>query len=55
MTEGHLYCEKCGEDIHIVPDFEPELERNMEQTIHTILEELGEEKRDGQQKNGQAK
>jgi len=43
MAEGKLYCEKCGEDIHIVPDFEPELERNLEQTIHTILEELGEE------------
>jgi len=43
MAEGCLYCEKCGEDIHIVPDFEPELERNMEQTIHTILEGLHED------------
>ena len=44
MAEGSLYCEKCGEDIHIVPDFEPELEQNIEQTIHTILAELDEEK-----------
>ncbi len=44
MAEGSLYCEKCGEDIHIVPDFEPELEHNMEQTIHTILAGLEEEK-----------
>ena len=36
MAEGKLYCEHCGEDIHIVPDFEPELE----QTIQDILEEL---------------
>ncbi len=43
MPEGALYCECCGEDIHIVPDFEPELERNMEQTISGILEELHEE------------
>ena len=36
MAENSLYCEHCGEDIHIVPDFEPELE----QTIQDILEEL---------------
>ncbi len=40
MTEGALYCEYCGEDIHIVPDFEPELESNIEQTISGMLEEL---------------
>lgn len=39
MAEGKLYCEHCGEDIHIVPDFEPELE----QTIHDILEEMHED------------
>ncbi len=42
MPEGSLYCEHCGEDIHIVPDFEPELERNIEQNINSILEELYE-------------
>lgn len=40
MAEGTLYCEHCGEDIHIVPDFEPELEQTMEQTINNVLEEL---------------
>lgn len=40
MAEGTLYCRHCGEDIHIVPDFEPELESNLEQTIHGILEDL---------------
>ena len=42
MTDGALYCEHCGEDIHIVPDFEPELESNLEQTISGIVEELDE-------------
>lgn len=42
MAEGALYCEHCGEDIHIVPDFEPELESNLEQTISGIVEELEE-------------
>ncbi len=42
MKEGSLYCEVCGEDIHIVPDFEPELEYNMEQSLHHIVEEIQE-------------
>lgn len=46
MKDNLLYCEKCGEDIHIVPDFEPELERNMEQSMEHILEEVAQE--DGQ-------
>lgn len=42
MPEGSLYCEHCGEDIHIVPDFEPELERSIEQNINNMLEQLYE-------------
>lgn len=40
MKEGMLYCEHCGEDIHIVPDFEPEIEYNMEQTLNDIAREM---------------
>lgn len=40
MAEDRLYCEKCGEDIHIVPDFEPELEHNMRQSIEHILKDV---------------
>lgn len=43
MPEGALYCEYCGEDIHIVPDFEPELEENIQQIIEGIREEIEEE------------
>lgn len=46
MKESLLYCENCGEDIHIVPDFEPELERNIEQSLEHILEDVAQE--DGQ-------
>lgn len=42
MREGTLYCEHCGEDIHIVPDFEPELEQNMQQSIQDIVEDIGQ-------------
>ena len=40
MKEGSLYCEQCGEDIHIVPDFEPELEYNLEQSLHDIVKDI---------------
>lgn len=42
MADGTLYCEHCGEDIHIVPDFEPELEHNIQQIISGIMDELEE-------------
>ncbi len=38
MADGALYCEHCGEDIHIVPDFEPELEQNMRQIISGMVD-----------------
>ena len=42
MKEGSLYCEHCGEDIHIVPDFEPELEYDLEQPLIDLVQELQE-------------
>lgn len=42
MKEGRLYCESCGEDIHIVPDFEPELEHSIEQSLGRIVEEVAQ-------------
>ena len=43
MKNGLLYCESCGEDIHIVPDFEPEVEYNLEQTLNHIVKDIGEQ------------
>lgn len=40
ISTGSLYCEQCGEDIHIVPDFEPEVELNIEQTINGIAKDI---------------
>ena len=46
MTEDSLYCENCGKDIHIVPDYDPELESNIMESIgysreskETLMEE----------------
>ncbi len=44
IKEGYLYCEKCGEDIHIVPDFEPELELSLIQSVGEILDEEEKER-----------
>ena len=43
MKEDTLYCETCGEDIHIVPDFEPELEFSLLHTLNQIKEDVNEE------------
>lgn len=40
MKEDHLYCESCGEEIHIVPDFEPEIEYNIHKTLSGIMKEV---------------
>lgn len=40
MADGHLYCERCGNEIQIVPDFEPELENSIIETLSTVAEEI---------------
>lgn len=40
MQEDALYCEKCGSDIHIVPDFEPEMENNLIAYLQGIAEDV---------------
>lgn len=39
IKEGSLYCEKCGEDIHIVPDYDPIIE-GTNQTIENISQNI---------------
>lgn len=43
LVEGHLYCDNCGEEIRIVPDFEPEIEYEMNETLSTLFVELAKE------------
>lgn len=40
VPEGSLYCEHCGEDIHIVPDYDPQLELYLKQSMHGIIKEV---------------
>ena len=40
IPEGKLYCENCGEEITIVPLFEPELETQIDESLHKISDEV---------------
>lgn len=40
LKEGHLYCEACGEEIKIVPDFEPEIENRIEETLLNVADNI---------------
>ncbi len=46
IQEEHLYCEKCGMEIQIVPDFEPEIENSITETLITVAEEIDHKKTD---------
>ena len=53
MEEGHLICEVCGNEIQIVPDFEPELENSITEALTTLAalqeEESGKEEPEGKE------
>lgn len=40
IRDGSLYCESCGEDIHIVPDFDPTVEEAYKVTIESMAEDV---------------
>ncbi len=42
MPDGYLLCEKCGEEIQIVPDFEPEIENSITETLSTLVSQQEE-------------
>lgn len=37
MKEGQMYCEHCGREIQIVPEFDPALETS----LHKALSDVG--------------
>ncbi len=40
LPEGKMYCAECGEEIHIVPDFEAEVESQIDETMNHIMDEM---------------
>lgn len=46
IPEGHLYCDTCGMEVRIVPDFEPEVENSITESLSGVAESLTEEKKE---------
>ncbi len=46
IPEGHLYCDTCGMEVRIVPDFEPEVENSIEESLSGVAETLTETKQE---------
>ncbi len=44
IVHGHLYCDQCGMEIRMVPDFEPEIENSITETLSTVAEEIEDNK-----------
>lgn len=42
IPEGHLLCDACGQEIQIVPNFEPEVEESITETLSGVAENLAE-------------
>lgn len=40
LKDGNMYCEVCGEEIHIVPDFEPEIENSMSDVLSDVADQI---------------
>ena len=38
LVSGHLYCDICGAEFQIVPDFEPEIENSIAKNLSNIGE-----------------
>ena len=36
MKEGQMYCEHCGREIQIVPEFDPALETSLHKTLSDV-------------------
>ncbi len=55
MPEGYLICDLCGEEIQIVPDFEPEIENSITETLSTLVslqEETADEEETAAEETG---
>ncbi len=40
IPEGHMYCDDCGTEINFVPNFEPEIENEINATLSGVADEL---------------
>ncbi|MBE5860704.1 MAG: hypothetical protein E7301_11365 [Butyrivibrio sp.] len=43
INEGHLYCDKCGTEINFVPEFDPEVENRIKESLSGVAKQLEDE------------
>ncbi len=55
IPEGHMYCDNCGEEINFVPDFEPEVENEINATLSGVADELNKDERIREEKRKKRK
>ena len=46
IPEGSLYCEKCGKDVHLVPDFTEFAVNKAEETVKSMVSEFDDDETD---------
>ena len=51
IPEGHMYCDNCGTEINFVPDFEPEVQNEIDASLSGLADELNKD----DQTSGKAK
>jgi len=51
LEEGKLLCENCGEEVKIVPDFDIELEHQLEESINAVIEEIAAKELAGEEED----
>ena len=45
MKEGQMYCEHCGREIQIVPEFDPALETSLHKALSDVGTQIAEKLR----------
>lgn len=50
IPEGHMYCDRCGLEINFVPEFDPEVENEINATLSGMADELNKEDREKEEK-----
>jgi uncharacterized Zn finger protein (UPF0148 family) len=55
IPEGHMYCDNCGTEINIVPDFDPEVENEINATLSGVADELNKDEKRRREKIRQRK
>lgn len=49
LDQGFLYCKNCGEEIHMVPDFDPEIEYSIHEILTNVADDMASEVRLGEE------